>query len=231
MIGAGSCGRPCAIRLATAGQLASNENVSRASAAAVGTSDVRSGRAETAVAPSGRPVYPTAMTEDVDTRRPGWAIRLPFFYGWLLVAVGFVTMAVGVNARTAFSLLFPPILDEFGWERGVTAGAFSFGFLVSALVTPCVGRLTDRYGPLPVDRERRRADGRGAAARHAGARAVAALPDPGRAGRRRGQLPRLYRAVAVSDQLVRAAARAGAQHRLFRCRARLGRPCCRGCKA
>jgi len=90
------------------------------------------------------------MTEDVDTRRPGWAIRLPFFYGWLLVAVGFVTMAVGVNARTAFSLLFPPILDEFGWERGVTAGAFSFGFLVSALVTPCVGRLTDRYGPLPV---------------------------------------------------------------------------------
>ena len=55
-------------------------------------------------------------------------------------------MAVGVNARTAFSLLFPPILDEFGWERGVTAGAFSFGFLVSALVTPLVGRLMDRAG-------------------------------------------------------------------------------------
>jgi len=90
------------------------------------------------------------MTERIATSRPGWASRLPFFYGWLLVAVGFVTMAVGVNARTAFSLLFPPILDEFGWERGVTAGAFSFGFLVSALVTPCVGRLTDRYGPLPV---------------------------------------------------------------------------------
>lgn len=40
-------------------------------------------------------------------------IRLPFFYGWLLVAVAFVTMAVGVNARTAFSLLFPAILAEF----------------------------------------------------------------------------------------------------------------------
>src|SRR5262249_39795969 len=75
-------------------------------------------------------------------------MRLPFFYGWVLVAAGFVTMAIGVNARTAFSLLFPPILDEFGWERGVTAGAFSFGFLVSALVTPCVGRLMDRRGPL-----------------------------------------------------------------------------------
>jgi MFS family permease len=76
--------------------------------------------------------------------------RLPFFYGWLLVAVAFVTMAVGVNARTAFSLLFPPILDEFGWDRGMTAGAFSFGFLVSAVVTPMVGRLMDLRGPLLV---------------------------------------------------------------------------------
>jgi MFS family permease len=77
-------------------------------------------------------------------------LPLPFFYGWLLVAIGFVTMAVGVNARTAFSLLFPPILDEFGWDRGVTAGIFSFGFLVSALVTPFVGRLMDRRGPALV---------------------------------------------------------------------------------
>ena len=38
--------------------------------------------------------------------RPG-GIRLPFFYGWLLVAVAFVTMAVGVNARTAFLAAVP----------------------------------------------------------------------------------------------------------------------------
>ena len=60
--------------------------------------------------------------------------RLPFYYGWVIVAVTFVTMAIGVNARTAFSLFFPPIINEFGWERGVTAGAFSFGFVVSAAV-------------------------------------------------------------------------------------------------
>jgi MFS family permease len=66
------------------------------------------------------------------------------------VAVAFVTMGVGVNARTAFSLLFPPILDEFGWERGVTAGAFSFGFLVAAVLSPSLGRLMDRQGPRVV---------------------------------------------------------------------------------
>jgi MFS family permease len=77
-------------------------------------------------------------------------MRLPFFYGWIIVVVTFVTMAIGVNARTAFSLFFPPIIDEFGWERGVTAGAFSFGFLVSAAVSPLIGRLMDRSGPRAV---------------------------------------------------------------------------------
>jgi len=77
-------------------------------------------------------------------------VRLPFFYGWVVVAVVFVTMGVGVNGRTAFSLLFPPILAEFGWERGMTAGAFSFGFLVSALLSPSLGRLMDRRGPRAV---------------------------------------------------------------------------------
>jgi len=75
------------------------------------------------------------------------AARLPFFYGWAIVAVAFISMGVAVNARTAFSLLFPPILEEFGWERGVTAGAFSFGFFISAVLSPLLGRMVDRHGP------------------------------------------------------------------------------------
>src|SRR6266481_1779763 len=77
-------------------------------------------------------------------------MRLPFFYGWIIVIVTFVTMAIGVNARTSFSLFFPPIVDEFGWERGVIAGAFSFGFLVSGAVSPLIGRMMDRFGPRAV---------------------------------------------------------------------------------
>jgi MFS family permease len=77
-------------------------------------------------------------------------MRLPFFYGWVMVAVTFVSMAIGVNARTSFSLFFPSIIDEFGWERGVTAGAFSFGFLASGAVSPLIGRMMDRFGPRAV---------------------------------------------------------------------------------
>ena len=77
----------------------------------------------------------------------GWATRLPFFYGWIVVAVAFVTMAFGVNARTSFSLLFPPILDEFGWSRSTVAATFSIGFVVSIGLTPLIGILMDRFGP------------------------------------------------------------------------------------
>jgi MFS family permease len=76
--------------------------------------------------------------------------RFPLYYGWVVVAVAFVTIGIGVNARTAFSLLFPPILREFGWERGVTAAAFSVGFIASIFISPFVGALMDRFGPRLV---------------------------------------------------------------------------------
>jgi len=79
-----------------------------------------------------------------------WSSRLPFYYGWLIVGVAFVTMAIGVTGRTAFSLLMPPLIDEFSWDRGLVAGAFSFGFLVSGVLSPIVGRVLDTRGPRMV---------------------------------------------------------------------------------
>src|ERR1700730_16321657 len=76
--------------------------------------------------------------------------RLPFFYGWVIGGVTFVTMAIGVHARTAVSLVFAPVITEVGWGRGVCAGACSFGFLVSAAVSPLIGRMMDRTGPRIV---------------------------------------------------------------------------------
>jgi MFS family permease len=75
---------------------------------------------------------------------------VPIFYGWILVATAFVTMGIMVNARTAFSLFFPVILDEFGWSRGLTAATFTTGLLASNAVTPFIGVLMDRLGPRVV---------------------------------------------------------------------------------
>jgi MFS family permease len=72
------------------------------------------------------------------------------FYGWVLVATAFVTMGIVVNARTAFSLFFPAILDEFGWSRALTAATFTTGLLASNAFTPFLGVLMDRLGPRVV---------------------------------------------------------------------------------
>lgn len=80
----------------------------------------------------------------------GPSTGLPFYYGWVVVAVAFVTMGIGVNTRTAFSLLFPEILKEFGWPRAQTAGIFSAGFVSTALYSPLVGVTMDRFGPRIV---------------------------------------------------------------------------------
>jgi MFS family permease len=44
----------------------------------------------------------------------------------------------------------PPLINEFGWERGLATGAFSFGFLVSAVLSPIVGCVMDARGPRIV---------------------------------------------------------------------------------
>jgi MFS family permease len=90
------------------------------------------------------PMDEAAQDARVAARR--WP-QLPFYYGWLIIAVAFVTMAIAVTSRTAFSLLLPPLTREFGWDRGLVAGAFSFGFLISAAIGPVVGRIMDRHGP------------------------------------------------------------------------------------
>jgi MFS family permease len=59
-------------------------------------------------------------------------------------------MAVAISARTSFSLLYPEILKEFGWSRGLTAGAYSVGYIASMALLPIVGFLMERAGPRLV---------------------------------------------------------------------------------
>ena len=88
------------------------------------------------------------QTPILKKKKIGWS--LPFYYGWIVVVVAFITMGIGVNARTSFSLLFPPILDEFGWSRGTVAATFSVGFIISTMLTPLIGAMMDKVGPRLV---------------------------------------------------------------------------------
>lgn len=72
------------------------------------------------------------------------------YYGWIVVAIAFVTMAIVSPAWFSFSLFYPQIFTEFGWTRAATAGAYSLNLLISAVLSPFVGLLIDRYGPRVV---------------------------------------------------------------------------------
>jgi len=77
-----------------------------------------------------------------------WRIKTPFYYGWLILAVGalgaFVATAVaGVVLGGVQSF----ILEDTGWSRSVIGVSASAGVWLSGLFAPFAGRLADRYGP------------------------------------------------------------------------------------
>jgi len=72
------------------------------------------------------------------------------FYGWGILAVGFLTIVGGYVCRNTFSVFYPAIVDEFGWGWGNTALIFSINILVYGLVAPFAGALADRFRPRYV---------------------------------------------------------------------------------
>lgn len=72
------------------------------------------------------------------------------FYGWIIAVAAFSIVVLGYGMRYAFSVFYVYILQEFGWTRGNTAGAFSIALLVYGFSAPVIGYLVDRLGPRRV---------------------------------------------------------------------------------
>ncbi len=68
-----------------------------------------------------------------------------FFYGWVIVGIGVISTVLIYGTRHSFSIFFPHILAEFGWNRGDTAFMFSLNLFVYGLVSPFAGSLGDRW--------------------------------------------------------------------------------------
>jgi len=77
-------------------------------------------------------------------------LLLPFYYGWVVVALAFWTMAFTITARFSFAIYQVPLIAEFGWGRGALGGAYALMLATYALFCPFVGSLFDRKGPRAV---------------------------------------------------------------------------------
>lgn len=73
--------------------------------------------------------------------------RLPFYYGWVILAcvccAGFSRQGPAVATLSVF---VEPMLGEFGWSRTALSGAVSLGGVLAAFASPVIGPQLDRHG-------------------------------------------------------------------------------------
>jgi OFA family oxalate/formate antiporter-like MFS transporter len=76
-----------------------------------------------------------------------FAARVPFFYGWVVLAclccAGFARQGPAV---ATLSIFVEPLTREFGWSRTALSGAVSLAGVLAAILSPTIGPMLDRAG-------------------------------------------------------------------------------------
>ncbi len=68
------------------------------------------------------------------------------YYGWIVVAGVFFMVAVSCGSFYSFGVFFVPIMEEFGWTRGVISGVLFVSGITYAVAVPLIGSIADRFG-------------------------------------------------------------------------------------
>ncbi|HTY81150.1 MAG TPA: MFS transporter [Dehalococcoidales bacterium] len=70
------------------------------------------------------------------------------FWGWYIIGLMIVSMALVFGIRTSFSIFFEPVLKTFPtWYRGSTALMLSLNIFIYGLAAPLAGLMVDRWKP------------------------------------------------------------------------------------
>ena len=80
-----------------------------------------------------------AQTKVTSARR----FRSPFYYGWFVISLCFLTTLTSAGVRSSPSVLIHPLEAEFGWSRTLIASAVSMNLLLFGVAAP-IERLSDR---------------------------------------------------------------------------------------
>jgi len=83
----------------------------------------------------------------VHARRDDWRAKLPFFYGWMIVAGSLMVLGLTYSVMYSFSVFYAALLEEFKWGRGEAAGVYSVFMIVTGFGALAAGVLADRFGP------------------------------------------------------------------------------------
>src|SRR6266850_824707 len=84
-------------------------------------------------------------SSDKSHNRP--PLSLPFYYGWFVISLCFLTTLTSAGVRSSPSVLIHPLEAEFGWSRALIASAISMNLLLFGVASPISGWLI--VGSLP----------------------------------------------------------------------------------
>jgi MFS family permease len=73
-------------------------------------------------------------------------MRRGIHYGWVVVAVTFLTMVGTAAAMGVLGVLLLPVRGEFGWDTGLISGALALRLMLFGLMGPFAAALIQRYG-------------------------------------------------------------------------------------
>src|SRR5437868_3625885 len=80
------------------------------------------------------------------SRLAPWLSRRCIHYGWLMVAMTFLTTICSSAAISLSGILVLPLIQEFGWGRAEIAAVMGLMLLLFAGTAPFAGALMLRYG-------------------------------------------------------------------------------------
>jgi len=75
---------------------------------------------------------------------------MALFYGWIIVAAGFVISCVGFGTMMALGVFLQPMATEMGWSRASISTAATLNFVAMGAGSFLWGTLSDRFGTRAV---------------------------------------------------------------------------------
>ena len=82
----------------------------------------------------------------VSSRLATFLARHKIYYGWVVVAVTFLTMLVTAGAMGAPGVLIVPLEHEFGWANAQISTALAIRLLLFGLFGPFAAAFMNCYG-------------------------------------------------------------------------------------
>lgn len=76
--------------------------------------------------------------------------RKKLHYGWVIVIVSLIMMAITYGIMYSYSVFFKPLAEHFNWNRETTSAIYSASLIIRGAVSIGIGWLADKYGANKV---------------------------------------------------------------------------------